>query len=162
MCFRWVDQWGKALQLDTNITNSLERVLQNTGFLEVVEQMGVAYNKVVERLDDISAELQKSREENKLLREALPNPQQQQEQQRHERFNERMTELRIERGLRKAAETEWAKDPVMKKAGWFGKEEDQAAKENFIRDYIDKRFEKEMKKEWFSKIEGGVNHGTIE
>lgn len=139
----------KALQLDTNITGSLERVLQQTGFLEVVEQMGAAYNTVIERLNDVSAELKQTREENKLLREALPNP----EQQRQERFNDRLTEMRITRTLRKTAEAEWAKNPVMKKAGWFGKEEDQAAKANFIQDYIDEHFEAEMKKEYGSEGE---------
>lgn len=140
----------KALQMDTSITNSLEKVLHNTGFIEVLEQMGAAYNTVIARLNDVTAELQQTREENKQLREALPNPQ----QQRLERFNERMTEKRITRALRKGAEAQWAKNPVMKKAGIFSKSvEDLTAKEQFIQTYIDEHFENEMKKEY--GIEGG-------
>lgn len=135
----------KAQHLDVRFTQSLEKVLKDTGFIEVIEQMGAAYNKVTQRLDDVSAELQQAREENRQLREALPDPQ----QQRLERFNERMTEKRITRSLRKEAEALWAKNPVMTKAGIFSKSvEDLTAKERFIQNYIDEHFENEMKKEY--------------
>lgn len=138
----------KALKLDTTITSSLEKVLQETGFLEIVKQMGAAYNKVVERLDVVTEELQELRNENRQLREAtqvLPGP----EQQRLERFNDRMAEIRVKRALRREADQEWAKNPVMKKTGIFGKrEEDLTTKDRFIRVYIDEHFEERIKDEY--------------
>jgi DNA-binding transcriptional MerR regulator len=78
---------------------------------------------------------------------ALPDP----AQQRHERLNERFTERRIERQLRAEALDLWAVKPEaerLRKVGMFRKEEDAAARDRFIRDYVDEHFEQRIKGEY--------------
>lgn len=76
--------------------------------------------------------------------QALPDP----AQQRNERMNEHMTGKRIERQLKREALDLWEKKPVaerMKKVGLFKKEEDGAARERFILDYLDDHYEARMR-----------------
>lgn len=78
---------------------------------------------------------------------ALPDP----VLQRHERLNDRMTEVRIEKQLQAEALDLWAKKPDaerMRKAGWFRKEEDTAARDRFVRDHVDEHFEQWIKGEY--------------
>lgn len=66
------------------------------------------------------------------------------EELRAERLNERLTERRIERQLEREALEAWAAKPEserMRKAGLFRKEEDVTARDRFVRDYVDERFE---------------------
>lgn len=90
--------------------------------------------------------------------QALPDP----VQQRAERFNERMTERRVENKLRDEAEEAWnAKSAAerMRKVGWFRKEEDTVVRESFIRKYIEARFEDCLRKEYGFEGKGDIEHG---
>lgn len=73
----------------------------------------------------------------------LPDP----DEQRAGRLNDRLTERRVERQLEREALERWAEKPEaerMRKAGWFRKEEDPAARDRFVRDYVDEHFDVRM------------------
>jgi hypothetical protein len=75
--------------------------------------------------------------------------QEQQRLERIERVNDRLTEWRIERTLQKEAMDKWAALPEAQrlvKKGMFNKEEDREEKERFVRDYVDKYFETELRR----------------
>lgn len=88
---------------------------------------------------------------------ALPSP----DQQRGERLNEKLTERRIERQLEREALDLWATKPEgerMRRVGLFRKEEDAAARDIFVRDYVDKHFEERIRGEYGTpglRTEGG-------
>ncbi|KIL35061.1 hypothetical protein SD71_15485 [Cohnella kolymensis] len=69
--------------------------------------------------------------------------------ERIERVNDRLAEWRIERALQKEALEKWAALPEAQrlvKKGMFNKEEDREEKERFVRDYVDKYFETELRR----------------
>ncbi|MGE7828984.1 MerR family transcriptional regulator [Paenibacillus sp. NPDC093718] len=75
---------------------------------------------------------------------ALPDP----AQQRAEYVTNHLTEKRIERQLQREAMEQWMAKPEserMKKAGLFKKIEDVNARDRFILDYIDDRYEQRIK-----------------
>ena len=79
--------------------------------------------------------------------QALPDP----VQLRAERINERITERRVERQLELEALNLWEKKPEVErmwKVGWFKKEENTAARDRFIRDYVDEHYENRLKKNY--------------
>lgn len=74
----------------------------------------------------------------------LPSP----EELRLERINDRLTERRIERQLEREALDLWAAIPAkerMRKVGLFRKEEDIEARDRFVRDYVDERYEERIR-----------------
>ncbi|WP_336791184.1 MerR family transcriptional regulator, partial [Paenibacillus sp. MMO-177] len=96
-------------------------------------------NEMDEQMRDIGETLQfigqllQGQKEAAASAPALPDP----EQQRRDRVNERMTERRIERQLRKEAFDAWNAKPEaerLKKVGWRKKEEDTAARDRFVID----------------------------
>jgi benzoyl-CoA reductase/2-hydroxyglutaryl-CoA dehydratase subunit BcrC/BadD/HgdB len=77
-------------------------------------------------------------------------------QQRLDRLNERIAERRVENKLRDEAEEIWNAKPVaerMKKVGLIRKAEDMAARERFIRKYIDEHFETRLRAAYEGEIE---------
>lgn len=77
----------------------------------------------------------------------LPSPQ----AQRMERLNERITERKVERLLRKEALEEWVKKPLAertRRVGFFRREEDTVACDRFVQQYIDDNFELRIKTEY--------------
>lgn len=73
--------------------------------------------------------------------------------QRSDILNTRLTERRVERQLERDAIDQWNSKPEVerkKKVGLFRKEEDAAARERFVREYIDKHFEDRMRKQFDS------------
>lgn len=83
----------------------------------------------------------------------LPSP----EELRADRLNERLTERRIERQLEREALEVWATKPEaerLKRVGMFRKEENIVARDLFVRDYVDERFEVRLRKEYDLYEEG--------
>lgn len=69
--------------------------------------------------------------------------------ERIERVNDRLTEWRIERVLQREALEKWSALPEAQrlvKKGMFNKEEDREERERFVRDYVDKYFETELRR----------------
>lgn len=69
-------------------------------------------------------------------------------EQRIDRLNSELIKHRIKRQLEHEALEQWTAKPEvekMKKAGWFRKEEDTAARDRFVRDYIDDHYEAYLK-----------------
>ncbi|WP_274653794.1 hypothetical protein [Paenibacillus humicola] len=70
------------------------------------------------------------------------------QQQREEILNSRLTERRIQQQLNQEALELWATKPEaerLRKIGWFRKEEDTAARDRFVRDYIDEHYESRLR-----------------
>lgn len=75
---------------------------------------------------------------------------------RNERLNERLTERKIERQLETEALDYWGKKPEserLKKAGWFKREENTAARTRFIRDYVDQHYEDRIRMELTKELD---------
>ncbi|MEK9200331.1 MULTISPECIES: MerR family transcriptional regulator [Bacillales] len=73
------------------------------------------------------------------------------EQQRLERFNMMITERRVIKKLEKEAFDLWCEKPLEErliKVGWFRKIEDVNKRNSFIKEYVDRHYEKRMKKEY--------------
>lgn len=73
------------------------------------------------------------------------------EEEREERIQEIMARRKVETRLREEALDIWSTKPEterFKKVGWFRKELDVEARENFVQEYIDERFEQELRKEF--------------
>src|SRR5699024_6675040 len=73
------------------------------------------------------------------------------EQARLDRINAIMVERKITRLLEDKAMSLWNKKPAeerMKKVGWFRKEENRDKRDRFIKKYVDKHFEKQIKQEF--------------
>ncbi|WP_336775373.1 MerR family transcriptional regulator [Paenibacillus sp. MMO-58] len=70
------------------------------------------------------------------------------EEHRLQQINDRIAERRVIRQLEREALQEWQKKPLterMRKVGLFRKEEDLAARELFVRDYVDERFDQQLR-----------------
>ncbi|MEC0078518.1 hypothetical protein P4H62_00625, partial [Paenibacillus alvei] len=77
----------------------------------------------------------------------LPGP----TEQRAERVTEHLTRRRIERRLEREALELWAAKPEserMRRTGLFRREEDAAARDRFVRDYVDEHYEKRLRQEF--------------
>jgi|SRR5699024_1051830 len=73
------------------------------------------------------------------------------EERRTERFNQIMAERKVRRKLEEEALESWANEPYearMKKVGLFRHEEDRNKRDEFVKKYIDKRFESYLKEEF--------------
>lgn len=78
---------------------------------------------------------------------SLPDP----TEQRAERVTEHLTRRRIERRLEREALELWAAKPEserMRRTGLFRREEDAAARDRFVRDYVDDHYEKRLRQEF--------------
>lgn len=76
--------------------------------------------------------------------QALPSP----EEIRAQRVDERLAERKIERQLEREALEAWANQPEsvrMRKTGLFRKEEDVTARDLFVRDYVDERYDERIR-----------------
>ena len=77
----------------------------------------------------------------------LPSP----EQQRLERFNSMVLGRRVRLSLEEEALSKWATLPPeerLVKVGWFRKTEDIAKRDQFVKQYIDERYEAKLKEEF--------------
>jgi DNA-binding transcriptional MerR regulator len=78
-------------------------------------------------------------------------PKQNPVEERQARITEMITMERIKGQLRKEALKVWGSKPEserMRKIGWFKKEEDHAARDLFVQNYVDDHFTERLKKEY--------------
>ncbi|RAP75812.1 hypothetical protein [Paenibacillus montanisoli] len=71
------------------------------------------------------------------------------EELRTQRVNDQLIEHRIKMNLKRTALSIWNEKPERErtmKAGWFRRLENEAARESFIRNYIDDHYEEELRK----------------
>lgn len=79
----------------------------------------------------------------------LPNPKSK-EMEKEERFQEMVAKRRVESQLEEEALNIWSTKPEnerLKKVGWFRKEEDLVARNQFVRNYTNEHFASKLKKE---------------
>lgn len=120
-------------------------------------------DRVAVNLAEVLSDLQKTvTEQNEMIR-VLGHIVQQQNQaaaagtlpswaeQQAERVKEHLTRRRIERRLEREALERWAAKPEserLRRTGLFRREEDAAARDRFVRDYVDEHYEKSLLQEF--------------
>lgn len=99
---------------------------------------------ILKKLEESATNTLRLTQEIRQAAPTLPNP----EELRLARINDRLTERRVERQLEREALDLWAAIPAkerMRKVGLFRKEEDIEARDRFVRDYVDERYEERIR-----------------
>jgi AcrR family transcriptional regulator len=125
----------------SNLKVAMAAMPQYERYVEQYEQLVKIVVEQNQKIDHL-AEIILNREQSASL--SLPHA----EQQRMDRLGDRLTERRIERKLENEGLEAWLAKPAaerMRKAGFFRKEEDLAAKESFIRNYVDQHYEERIR-----------------
>lgn len=104
-------------------------------FAQLKKEFGSEMVKFRESILEEAAKLVE--EKTQVIKNQLPEPENK-EKKRKAKRDDFVTNIRLSMELDKEAAEAWSKQPEsirMKKAGWFRKEEDLLAREQFIRDY---------------------------
>ncbi len=121
------------------LTESFQHLLQHIGELNKKIDDLVASNQEVEvlkKLDEYQSQLPKNIDH---------------VAERQRRITDHITQKRVEDKLEQEALSLWFQKPLserIKKVGWFRKEEDLYARDQFIKQYINKHYEERLKQEY--------------
>lgn len=116
--------------------------------VQAIEEM--VNNKLESFKQEIIQTMPNTADITKEIAKMLPQPTNKQEE-RQQRVADMITQRRIEYALRMEAAKKWNEKPEderMIKVGWFKKEENKEAKEDFIAQYIHQHFEERLKQEY--------------
>jgi hypothetical protein len=136
----------------TSVPQIYDPYLIRKEFEEVAKQ--IAASQAIEmnmRLQELAAaQIQEIKQQYEDLVKRLPQPKSI-EDERQERITEMMTRRRVESELEKEALNMWATIPEEERkirVGFFRKEEDRDKRDQFIKNYVNQRFESRIRKEY--------------
>ncbi|RBW67892.1 hypothetical protein [Bacillus taeanensis] len=128
--------------------------VQNTNTPQT-QNMETIKNEIMTAAQEIAnTQVQEVKEHYEKLLRSLPQPKTA-EQEREERIAEMVRIRKIETELVEEAQRIWALEPEierMKKGSFFGKEEDQIKRDQFVRDYVNRHFEDRIRKKFFHEV----------